>query len=314
MKASNKVDVLKLISKAQLKIVRFEKQREREFKGLDPVSAYEASRRYWNEYGAKMSKTLKIKASLNGYDIAGQLFYPIGSSKGLILYIHGGGFVVGSSNTHNRIMRALAKNSGYAVLGADYTLAPQAKFPSQLEQLQSLLEYVFKHKDELSLSLDKLFYAGDSAGANMAIALYLKQRDSAKKQAGLVGGILLYYGLYGLKDSRSRSIYGGWWDYLRPSDIRYYLKQYLAKAKDKNSLYVNILNADLKSYVPPCFIAGAEFDPLLDDSIALFEILKPQGAKLKIYKGTLHAFLHYSRALPSAKQALKDGASFISSL
>ena len=99
---------------------------------------------------------------------------------------------------------------------------------------------------------------------------------------------------------------------MQPFGNRCPVNSYTCKKHGK--LYVNILNADLTRGMPPCFIGAYEFDPLKDDSVALYEILKERSdSKFKEYKGVMHAFLHYSKMMEAAGGALEDGAKFISS-
>ena len=87
---------------------------------------------------------------------------------------------------------------------------------------------------------------------------------------------------------------------------------FYVKCADRESPYYCLFNNDLTREVPPCFIAGAEFDPLLDDSRLLYQTLAAhqQPCEFKLYPGTLHAFLHYSRMMKTADEALRDGAQF----
>jgi acetyl esterase len=143
----------------------------------------------------------------------------------------------------------------------------------------------------------------------LASALWLRDKQIA---CGKVAGVLLWYGLYGLRDSISRRLMGGEWDGLTRDDLQMYEDAYLRSVDDRESPYYCLFNNDLTRDVPPCFIASAEFDPLIDDSRLLFQTLQAhrQPCQYKMYLGTLHAFLHYSRMMKTADDALRDGARF----
>ena len=143
----------------------------------------------------------------------------------------------------------------------------------------------------------------------LASALWLRDKQIA---CGKVAGVLLWYGLYGLQDSLSRRLMGGAWDGLTREDLLMYENAYLRSADDRESPYYCLFNNDLTRDVPPCFIAGAEFDPLIDDSRLLFQTLQAhqQPCQYKMYPGTLHAFLHYSRMMKTADDALREGARY----
>jgi acetyl esterase len=110
----------------------------------------------------------------------------------------------------------------------------------------------------------------------------------------------------------TRRLLGGVWDGLTQQDLQMYEEAYLSNDADRESPYYCLFNNDLTREVPPCFIAGAEFDPLLDDSRLLYQTLAAhqQPCEFKLYPGTLHAFLHYSRMMKTADEALRDGAQF----
>ena len=157
----------------------------------------------------------------------------------------------------------------------------------------------------------RIGFAGVSAGAMLALASALWLRDK-QIDCGKIAGVLLWYGLYGLRDSVTRRLLGGVWDGLTQQDLQMYEEAYLSNDADRESPYYCLFNNDLTREVPPCFIAGAEFDPLLDDSRLLYQTLAAhqQPCEFKLYPGTLHAFLHYSRMMKTADEALRDGAQF----
>jgi acetyl esterase len=245
--------------------------------------------------------------------VAVRVHYPTaqGDLPGVI-YLHGGGFVLGDLDTHDRIMRALAARSGAAVVGVDYALAPEAKFPVALVQAVDVVAHIAQHGSSLGVDGARLALAGDSAGAQLALAAWLRLRDSVGPTAISVQALALYYGLYGLRDSASRRLLGGEWDGLTGADLEYYAGCYLAEPQDASSPYVDCLSAELGG-VPPSYIAAAEFDPLLDDSVALARILRKHGAEceFQVFTQVIHAFLHYARLLDAADEALAQGGRFL---
>ena len=273
---------------------------------------YEKGRAFWNEGGPIMHKIKEINIAFCDKFIRTRIYYPDSNKLSpAILYIHGGGFIVGSINTHDRIMRILAKESKAVVIGIDYTLSPEAKFPQAIEECVEVSQFFLKQGYKYGIDSNNMGYAGDSAGAYLALSSYLWQRD-ANLKTDYIKSILLYYGLYGLKDSYSRRIYGGEWDGLTEYDLEYYQEMYLEKREDIDSPYYCLFANDLSRNIPPCFIASSEFDPLIDDSKTLYKILNENNilCEYKMYHGTLHAFLHYSKVMKIAEQALIDGAKY----
>ncbi|EEP1008039.1 alpha/beta hydrolase fold domain-containing protein [Salmonella enterica] len=189
--------------------------------------------------------------------------------------------------------------------------SPQARYPQAIEETVAVCRYFSQHADKYSLNVEKIGFAGDSAGAMLALASAIWLRDKHIR-CGNVIAILLWYGLYGLQDSVSRRLFGGAWDGLTREDLDMYEKAYLRNEEDRESPWYCLFNNDLTRNVPPCFIASAEFDPLIDDSRLLHQTLQAhrQPCEYKMYPGTLHAFLHYSRMMTSADDALQDGARF----
>jgi acetyl esterase len=147
---------------------------------------------------------------------------------------------------------------------------------------------------------------GDSAGANMAVAVTQlhHQRDH---QA--IRFLLLYYGAYGLTDSWSWQQYGNADYEFTREEKAFYLDSYLTNQGDHADSRFNVLSGDI-ACLPQAFIAAAECDPLHDDSVALHEAMRKANrpAHLEVYTGVLHSFIHYSRLLDKATQALRDGA------
>lgn len=274
---------------------------------------YLHERRFWNMDAPLM--TTREYAIPGAYgELITRLYCPVPESKATLFYLHGGGFILGNLDTHDRIMRLLANYTQCTVIGIDYSLSPEARFPQAIEETVAASRYFHQHADDYQLNMTQVGFAGDSAGAMLALASVLWMRDK-HIACGRVAGVLLWYGLYGLQDSPSRRLLGGVWDGLTREDLRMYEDAYLRHADDRESPYYCLFNNDLTRDVPPCFIAGAEFDPLIDDSRLLFQTLQAhrQPCEYKMYPGTLHSFLHCSRVMKTADDALRDGARFFTS-
>src|SRR3546814_19229801 len=99
-----------------------------------------------------------------------------------MLYIQGGGWMLFSSDTHDRLMREYAARAGVAVLGIDYSLSPESKFPVALEECTAALDWIAAGADALNLDADRVLIGGDSAGANLSVATCLLQRQRGRPQ------------------------------------------------------------------------------------------------------------------------------------
>lgn len=315
----NKLPVMELVTPTMKKIIEDQLSGAEGFDteaSLDVLRLnYEKERTFWNTDDEFVMKSVQDNLiSYDGIDVKTRIYTPKISGNTLIYFIHGGGWVVGSNNTHDRIMRALADLSNSIVIGIDYSLSPEEKFPTAIIESAKVIEYYTVNAKKYGWQNFKNYLAGDSAGANMCAGTYLYLKDK-KTTNILISGMLLYYGLYGLKDSVSRLLLGGPWDGLTTEDLIFYNKTYLSEEGDIDNSWFNIFNADLTEF-PPSFIASCELDPLKDDSIALHNIvsIKNNLHQYKDYKGVIHGFLHYSKVLPEAMEALRDGSLFIKSL
>jgi acetyl esterase len=281
--------------------------------GFDVLrSSYTAERRFWNEGGPLLPQTINTVLPTPHGDVPIRFHIPtVDVRLPAIVYIHGGGFVLGNLDTHDKIMRLLAELTGATVVGLDYSLSPEAKFPVALEQCAALARHLHQEGAHLNIDGDHLALAGDSGGAMLALATLLHLRDEGG-DSSYVKALLLYYGLYGLRDSVSRRLLGGTWDGLTKEDLDYYMDCYLARPEDADSPYVDCLGADLTHGLPPCYIAAAEFDPLRDDSAALALLLRAHQVPCQhdLFPGVIHGFLHHSRLLDTALEALRHGADF----
>lgn len=315
MNPKNKIKVLDLISPEMQSVMHFYANNPAPI----PVDAsyhsmrqaYIEDRKYWNGEAPAMHCIHDIQVPTQYGNILTRLFQPIKSPSGTLFYLHGGGFILGNLQTHERIMRLLALYSGCTVIGIDYSLSPEARYPQAIEEISTVYQYYQQHAAQLNINMQQTGFAGDSAGAMLSLASTLWLRDNAIGCAN-IKAVLLWYGLYGLQDSVSRRLYGGEWDGLQKQDLDDYDNAYLGKTGDREAPYYCVFNNDLTYGIPPCFIASAEFDPLLDDSLALFRTLSANNmpCEYKMYPGTLHAFLHYSRMMQISDDAIRDGANY----
>jgi acetyl esterase len=275
-------------------------------------AAYAHERAFWNEIRPPLSAVEALSLPGPGGPIACRLYRPsLARSLPALLYYHGGGWVVGSLDTHDRIMRLLAEKSGALVLGVDYRLAPENRFPAPHEDALAALRHVLHHGEAWGIDTARLAVGGDSAGANLAIAACLGLSAHERRAVRLQ---LLYYGAFGLTDSPSLracsdASYG-----LTGADMARYRSHLMGSPADLSDPRLNNLAADLAG-LPPAFIAAAELDCLLDDSRALARALEKAGVahSLTVYPGVLHGFLHYSRMLDAAMRALDDSAGALAS-
>lgn len=242
------------------------------------------------------------------------IHYPIETEKpDTILYIHGGEFIVGSPKTHEGIMPRLAKETGEAVVGIDYSLAPEAPYPQAVLECAALACHLQKEGVRHGLSGNPVTLAGDSGGAYLALAAALHMRD--EKSVCQIRSLLLYYGPFGLEDSLSMRLYGGYWDGLTIETMRMYWQMF-APPEGIRTMGADLFSRDLTWGIPPAFIVACDIDPLRDHSRLLHAIIKEQGM-VSVYsevEGLIHGFLEFSRGLPKADKIFSESAQFQNSL
>jgi|GEM_PF-5209553 len=189
-------------------------------------------------------------------------------------------------------------------------LRPSINSQYRLPSAKSLADYIRQNGAKYRVDPNRISLAGDSAGAYLSLASVLHMRDTRGDRA-YVRSLLLFYGAYGLGDSMSKRLYGGAWDGLTMDALNEYNKAY-ANPEDEDNSYRNLFCSDLTYGIPPTYILACGLDPLLDDSRLLYEILREHGTavKLKVFEGTIHAFLHFGRMLPQTAEAFRNCAEF----
>lgn len=277
-------------------------------------AAYLVERRHWNGFPAPVAKVEDLSTDTGHGTVKLRLYHPAPDERRpLLVFLHGGGYILGNLDTHDRVQRLLAVESGWAVLGVDYALAPEHKFPTQIMQIVGVLERLDRILAGRNVDTTQGFaLGGDSAGANLSMGTSFELRARGR---ALPRGLLLYYGGFGLKDGPARRLYGGELDGLGERELEMYYSAYRRSAEDGVDPRHDTLRGDLAG-LPPVHLVAVKLDPLCDDSVALAEALKVVGvpATLSIYEGVLHGFLHYSAVEPRAMQAIREGARFLRGL
>lgn len=219
-----------------------------------------------------------------------------------LVYLHGGGWCVGSNDTHETVLRHLARACGAPVCGVDYSLAPEHPFPAALEDLRAVL-------DMLLASHQRVVLAGDSAGANLALVEAMRRRDEGRARD--IAALLLFYGVYApMTEGGSCAAYGGGEFGLSAAAQRRYLDAYLPEPTEDDPRVFPLLGE--LGGLPPAFVLAAELDLLFDDSAHLHHGLRGAGgdSALRVCRGMSHGFLNHANELAAAAQALREAADF----
>lgn len=219
-------------------------------------------------------------------DVPVRCYRPAGlSSKDdapCVIYLHGGGWVVGDLDSHDFITAPLALDLNAVVIAVDYRLAPEHPFPAAFEDCLAVWHAVQMLAAQLGIDPQRVAIAGDSAGGNLAAALCLALRDAGDIQP--VAQALIYPGLGGAADLPSRSECADA-PLLSRNDVEWYRTLYLSHRQQENLPYAMPMLANDFSNLAPAFIAVAQFDPLRDDGVCYHRALLEAGGESQLYPG-----------------------------
>jgi acetyl esterase len=218
---------------------------------------------------------------------------------GLLIYIRGGGFVVGSLETHNTVVAELCARSGLTTVAPDFRMAPEFPFPTALEDCYHILLGVLKGAEQFNINPKKVVICGDSSGANMAVCLAMMCRD--RNGPSLAGQALISPVL-----DFTRWRQGGEdAPLLTGGEMEYYTACYVPTFEQINHAYVSPLIAGRFNDLPPAYIMGASLDPLLVDSQAYASHLQSCGipVELVVEPGLVHSAVRARGLSPQVADA-----------
>ncbi|MCP9490040.1 MAG: alpha/beta hydrolase [Solirubrobacteraceae bacterium MAG38_C4-C5] len=232
-----------------------------------------------------------------------------------ILFLHGGGWVVGDLDGVDALCRALANRTGAVVVSADYRLAPEHPFPAALDDAWAVLSWLHGHAHELGADPDRLAVAGESAGANLAAAAARRAHaDPDDPRPRLRAQLLAYPALDGALAAASYDELGSGFGLTR-EQMRWYWDAY-APGRAARAPEASPLRAPDLAGLPPALIVQAELDPLLDDGLDYAQRLRDAGvdADVHVWPGMVHGFLRYRGLLDDAHAALDEAAARLAAL
>lgn len=269
---------------------------------------FEAVSERWNRELAPMHDVVDHVFDTDEGAIASRLFVPVPAPEGGILFVHGGGWAFGSIRTHEAAIRLLAEASGLAVLAIDYRLAPEHPYPCGLHDVLATGKLLASVSDMHRVGC-RWGIAGDSAGANLAMACMLRQVETIGHTEFAFS--LLFYGCFAPElDSRAHQMYGTGFG-LTTAKMRRFFDWY-APGEHRYRFDVSPLLAPdaLVATLPPTYLLAAELDPLRDDTVALHSRLNTLKVEtcLRRCDGVVHGFLQMANALQSGQSALRGAA------
>lgn len=246
----------------------------------------------------------------DGAVLPARLYAPQAHNEGpplpVLLYLHGGGFTIGSVETHDQLCRSLAQQAGCSVVSLDYRLAPEHKFPTASNDAWDALQWLAAEGAALGLDTTRLAVGGDSAGGTLAASCAILARDAGLP---LALQLLIYPGTTAHQDTPSHTTYAHGL-ILSKESIDWFFSNYLRDAADREDWRFAPLLAPDVDGVAPAWIGLAELDPLVDEGVEYADKLRMAGVavELEIYRGVTHEFIKMGRVIPEAKQAQADAA------
>lgn len=225
-------------------------------------------------------------------------YRPEGSGNGLVIHLHGGGFVFNDVEVHDAAARRLANRSGMSVLSVDYRRPPEHRFPAAPDDVSTAVAWAARHHD------GPTYIHGDSAGANLALV-------AALRHPGRFAAVVLIYPFLDPTagfDSYRSDAHG-----FDPREAAWYWEQYAASCDDLTDPDLAPLLSDRLATLPPTLVVTAEHDPLCDEGEHLAALLADAGVQVTgtRYLGQLHGFWRHHAVFPSAEPLMRQVAGFL---
>jgi acetyl esterase len=242
-----------------------------------------------------------------------RIYTPTGNGPfPIIVYFHGGGWVVCDLDTHDMIARGLSHASGAILISVDYRLAPEHRFPAAIDDAWAAVRWASQHAIELGGHPKLLAVAGDSAGGVIASAIALRARDEKGPE---LAAQVNFYGSCNYPSqltASARAFAEG--PLLSKTDIDYFWSLYLSDpARDQHHPWASPIRAASLAGLPPAFVATAEIDPSRDDTEAFAAKLAAAGTSVtqRRYPGMVHGFLSFLGTIDGAQRAVDECSAWL---
>ena len=283
-----------------------EKVRPPEFWQLTPAAAraqFEEAAPKLDARPATMARVEEVQIPVEGGEIACRLYTPElgGAGRPVLVYYHGGGFVVGSPASHDATARALAQRTGALVASPDYRLAPEHRFPTAPEDCWRALRWVADNAAAFGADGARIAVAGDSAGGNLAAVTAIRARDEG---LALALQVLIYPVAATAPESASAHAFAEGYLLSRKS-LLWFIAHYLGDGDPNDPRFAPGLAAEL-SDLAPALVLVAEFDPLRDEGIAYAGQMMTAGntVELTCHGGMVHGFVSLAGVVSEGRRAL----------
>ena len=259
---------------------------------------------------APVAEVIELEADGPHGPIALRLYRPLRSTSPsgaaalpVLVYFHGGGWVIGDLDTHDTLCRELANRSGCAVVAVDYRMGPEHRFPAAVDDCVAATAWVARHADRLGVDAARLAVGGDSAGANLAAVVALNARDAG---GPAIAFQLLIYPATDMRRGHASHTTNGQGYLLTADTIRYFHDHYIDDARhDLDWRASPLLHPDL-TRLPPALVLTAGYDPLRDEGLDYAQALSAAAnrATSVCFEREIHGFITMGRVLDEADAAI----------
>ncbi len=263
--------------------------------------AFQAFNAGMPEIGSIVDRTIPGPAG----EIPLKIFTPTGNGPfPLMVYLHGGGWVIGSTNTHAKLCAELAEGAEVVVASVDYRLAPEHPAPAPLDDCVAAIRWAVEHAGEIGAGAGRFAVGGDSAGGNLAAASALRLKDEGGPMPSF---LLLIYSAFTGDLNLPSVIENGEGKILTRKAMEWFYNHYLSGGASVDDPYIAPIKGDLRGMPPARLIVGT-LDPLLDDSKLFAEKLEEAGVyvRLSIHQDMPHVFLQLSAMLDGGKTGVAE--------
>lgn len=231
---------------------------------------------------------------------------PASEALPLLVYIHGGGYVIGSRDSHDVPCRHLALGGDCIVVSVDYRMAPEHPYPQPVDDCWAAVNWIADNAATLGACPDRIAIGGDSAGGNLATVMCLKAREAGTPS--FVYQLLIYPGTDKSRSQASHTELAQGYRLTRPL-LDWFMGHYFSgDAVRADDPYASPLQAEDLSGLPPALVISAGYDPLRDEDIAYHEKLRAHGTPSVHlhYPGMIHGFINMTAALDVARECLAE--------
>ncbi len=285
---------------------------------LEPAAAREAFVALMQLAGPKdvpIGKVTNLVVPSPNGDIPARSYTPVaagGEPLPTLIFFHGGGFVIGSVETHDGLCRMLANLSACRVISVEYRLSPEHRFPAAVEDAFAATSWIEKNAAQIGVDATRLAVGGDSAGANLAAVVAQMARDAGAPK--LAFQMLLFPVTHLSADTVSRREFAEGY-FLEGKAIEWFFNHYVAQETDRSDPRASPALAEKVTGMPPAYIMVAGFDPLHDEGVEYAEKLRAAGVAVTLgdYPDMVHDFIYLQTVLPQAAEALAAAAGALKS-